>query len=86
MKSYLTAIVLGLITIGGTSQPAAAQMSRPTAPASATYSVYYYNVKTPKMVHHYGTYSSYASALRAVKFVNSYPQYRAYFRTNASHN
>lgn len=78
MKTSLTAILLGLGVAAIPSIPATAQAeittiaARPTAPANATYEVWYQNLKTGK-TYLYTTTKNYASAVRAVNYLNEDP-------------
>lgn len=78
MKKSFTAILLALSVAAGASIPATAEAqtttiaARPTAPANATYEVWYRNVKTGKS-YHYMTTKNYASAIRAVNYLNENP-------------
>ena len=85
MKKSLTAILLGLAVAAGASSPSAAQAQttpiavRPTAPANATYEVWYKVKKTGK-VYHYSTTTNYASATRSRNYLNENPNLFAWIK------
>lgn len=85
MKKSLTAIVLGLSVAAGASISATAQAqttpiaARPTAPANATYQVWYQVLKTGK-TYLYMTTTNYASAIRAMHYLNEDPKVYAWYQ------
>jgi len=86
MKKSLTAILFGLALLAAAGSPAATQAqttttaARPTAPANATYEVWYKVLKTGK-VYLYSTTPSYAAATRAVHYLNEDPKVFAWLNT-----